>query len=61
MFLFAGACSLSSVQAFAVAKKSCLDDAVFKNCSITKLVLKLWFYKLKRHKTVVISGVSKTP
>jgi hypothetical protein len=53
MFLFAGACSLSSVQAFAVAKKSCLDDAVFKNCSITKLVLKLWFYKLKRHKTVV--------
>ena len=42
--------------------KDCLDDAVFKNCNITKL----WFYKLKRHKIVVekkevISGVSKTP
>ena len=29
--------------------KDCLDDAVFKNYSITKL----WFYKLKRHKIVV--------
>jgi hypothetical protein len=42
--------------------RPCLDDAVFKNCSITKL----WFYKLKRHKTVVLKkeviiGVSKTP
>jgi hypothetical protein len=36
-----------------------LDDTVFENYSITKL----WFYKLKRHKTEkrVMSGVSETP
>ena len=41
---------------------ACLDDAVLENYSMTKL----WFYKLKRRKTVVekkevMSGVSKIP